>query len=117
MSIKAAIGLMLLRLSVSRTHRIIVYLNLAVTQLYSFVFFFIFLFQCYPSAYFWTRFTGGQGSCMDPYIVVATFYGYSVIACITDWVFAILPAFLVWSLQLSRREKASVIAVLATGAL
>ncbi|KAM0724139.1 hypothetical protein Q7P37_000020 [Cladosporium fusiforme] len=117
MAIKAAIALMLLRLSVSKIHRAIVWINFAVTQLYSTIFFFIFLFQCYPSAYFWTRFTGGEGSCMNPNIVVFTFYGYSAVACVTDWVFAILPAFLVWELQMSRREKASVIVVLATGAL
>jgi hypothetical protein len=54
---------------------------------------------------------------MDPQIVVATFYGYSAIACITDWTFSILPVFLVWNLQMDRKEKASVIAILATGAL
>lgn len=117
MAIKASIGIMLLRLSVNRTHRMILYINLAVTQLYSVFFFFVFLFQCVPSQYFWTRFTGGEGTCMPANIVVSSFYGYSAVACVTDWVFSILPCFLVWNLQMGRREKASVILILATGAL
>ena len=80
-------------------------------------FFFVFLFQCVPSQYFWTRFTGGEGTCMPANIVVSSFYGYSAVACVTDWVFSILPCFLVWNLQMGRREKASVMLILATGAL
>jgi hypothetical protein len=48
MAIKASIGIMLIRLTVSNTQRYILYVNIAVTQIYSFFFFFIFLFQCYP---------------------------------------------------------------------
>ena len=36
---------------------------------------------------------------------------------ITDWVFNILPIFFVLKLNMGRREKMSVIAILATGAL
>jgi hypothetical protein len=119
MAIKASIGIMLMRLTVMRTQRYILYINIAVTEIYSFFFFFIFLFQCYPSSYFWERLSNpnAKGSCMDPRIVVVTFYGYSAISCITDWIFSILPVFLVWNLQMGRREKASVVLILATGAL
>jgi hypothetical protein len=119
MAIKASIGIMLIRLTVSKTQRYILYVNIAVTQIYSLFFFFVFLFQCYPSSYFWERVAdpNAKGSCMNPQIVVATFYGYSAIACITDWTFSILPVFLVWNLQMDKKEKASVIAILATGAL
>jgi len=119
MAIKASIGIMLMRLTVMRTQRYILYANIALTQIYSFFFFFIFLFQCYPSSYFWERVGNpyAKGACMDPQVVVATFYGYSAIACITDWTFSILPVFLVWNLQMGRREKASVVLILATGAL
>ena len=55
MAIKASIGIMLMRLTVMRTQRYILYANIALTQIYSFFFFFIFLFQCYPSSYFWER--------------------------------------------------------------
>lgn len=117
MFIKASIGIMLLRLSVNRIHKTICWTVLAVTELYSTFFFFIFLFQCIPSAYFWTQMTGGEGSCMDPFVVVAVFYGYSAVTCAGDWIFSILPVFLVWDLQMGKKEKISVIMILAVGAL
>lgn len=117
MAIKASIGIMLLRLCVNKVHKTVVWTVLCVTELYSLFFFFIFLFQCLPSAYFWTQYTGGEGTCMSTYIVVAVFYGYSAITCAGDWTFSILPVFLVWDLQMGRKEKASVILILAVGAL
>jgi hypothetical protein len=117
MLIKASIGIMLLRLSVNRIHKSIVWTVLALTEVYSFFFFFIFLFQCVPSAYFWTQLTGGKGTCMDPDIVVGVFYGYSAITCAGDWTFSILPVFMVWDLQMGKKEKISVIMILAVGAL
>ena len=117
MAIKASIGIMLLRLCVNTAHRAICWTVLVVTEVYSLFFFFVFLFQCLPSAYFWTQYTGGKGSCMDPFIVVAVFYGYSAVTCVGDWTFSILPVFLVWNLQMGRKEKVSVIMILAVGAL
>ena len=117
MFIKASIGIMLLRLSVNRVHKAIVWTVIAVTEIYSLCFFFVFLFQCVPSSYFWTQLTGGEGTCMDPDIVVSVFYGYSAITCAGDWTFSILPVFLVWDLQMGRKEKVSVIMILAVGAL
>lgn len=117
MFIKASIGIMLLRLCVNKIHQTIVWTVLIITELYSAMFFFIFLFQCLPSRYFWEQYTGGEGTCMDPFIVVAVFYGYSAITCAGDWTFSILPVFLVWDLQMGRREKISVIMILAVGAL
>jgi hypothetical protein len=117
MFIKASIGIMLLRLSVNSIHKSIVWTVLAFTEIYSLFFFFVFLFQCLPSAYFWTQLTGGEGYCMDPFIVVAVFYGYSAITCAGDWTFSILPVFLVWDLQMSKKEKVSVTMILAVGAL
>ncbi|KAI6789848.1 hypothetical protein KC361_g8292 [Hortaea werneckii] len=117
MAIKASIGIMLLRLCVNRIHKIVIWTVLVVTQLYSLFFFFIFLFQCLPSEYFWTQYTGGEGSCMNTDIIVGVFYGYSAISCAGDWTFSILPVFLVWNLQMGRKEKISVVMILAVGAL
>ena len=117
MAIKASIGIMLLRLCVSKVHKTIIWVVLAITEIYSAFFFFVFLFQCLPSSYFWTQYSSGSGSCMDPAITVAVFYGYSAITCLGDWIFSILPAFLVWDLQMRRREKVSVVLILAVGAL
>ena len=117
MAIKASIGVMLLRLAISKVHRFIVYMALAIAEIYSLVFLFIFIFQCNPSRYFWTVLTGDEGSCIDGKVIVGAFYGYTAIACITDWVFAVLPAFIVMGLQMGSREKVSVILILSMGVL
>ena len=117
MAIKASIGVMLLRLAISKAHRWIIYTSIAITEIYSCVFLSIFIFQCNPSRYFWTIITGAEGSCINPQVIVGAFYAYTAVACITDWTFAILPAFLVMGLQMGSREKASVILILSTGIL
>lgn len=117
MALKFSIGIFLLRIAVSRTHRIIIWAVIIVTEVYSVFFFLLFLLQCRPSAYFWTQYTGGKGSCLNPNVIVNAFYGYSAISCLADWVLGIIPVFLVWNLQMNRRTKISVAAILAVGAM
>ena len=117
MAIKASIGIMLLRLSVKRSHHVVLWITLAVTELYGAFFFFLFVFQCIPSSYFWTRYTGGSGHCIDSSITINATYGYSAITCAGDWIYSILPYFLVWNLQMDRKEKVLVICILAMAAM
>lgn len=118
MCIKASIALMLLRLLVDVTQRTILYVVLIVTEVYSAAFFFIFIFQCSPSQYFWTRLTGAEGTCLPTSIVTGTVYAYSAITCVGDWTFSILPFIIVWNLeQLPKREKAMVGVILAMSAM
>lgn len=77
----------------------------------------LFILQCRPSAYFWTRFTGGKGTCLNPKIVVDATYVYSAISCAGDWTLGILPIFVVWNLQMNARTKLSVALILAMGAV
>jgi hypothetical protein len=117
MAIKASIAVMLLRLTIERTHRLIVWITIVLTEVYSAAFFFLFIFQCSPSSYFWTQWAGGRGSCVNPHITVNLTYVYSALTCAGDWIFAILPIFLVYKLQMERRQKALVALILAMGAM
>ncbi|KAL5313409.1 hypothetical protein ACEPPN_019142 [Leptodophora sp. 'Broadleaf-Isolate-01'] len=117
MALKLSIGAMLLRLTVVTTHRIIIYTTLAITEVYCTFFFFIFVFQCQAPEFFWTKYTGGKGRCLDPQIAVIAAYAYSAIACVGDWTFAIIPVFLVWNLQINSRRRAAVAIVLSMGAI
>lgn len=117
MAIKASIAVMLLRLTIIKIHRIIIWINIVVLEIYSTCFFFLFIFQCSPSSYFWTQYTGGKGSCINPTALVNVTYGYSAITCVSDWIFAILPFFLVWKLQMKPRAKLLVALILAMGAM
>jgi len=117
MALKASICIFLLRIAVVPMHKYIIWSVLVVHSVFSVYFGFIFLFQCIPSAYFWTQYTGGKGSCMDPKIIVDSFYGYSAISCAGDWTLGILPIFIVVKLQMNARTKLSVACILAVGAI
>lgn len=117
MAIKASIGLMLLRLTVKPIHRLAIYIVLVTTELFSAAFFLLFVFQCRPSTYFWTKYIGGEGSCINPNITVDGVYAYSAITCVGDWIYAILPCILVWSLQMQKAQKVFVALILAMGAM
>lgn len=117
MAIKASIAVMLLRLTVEPTHRIIVWVTFVITECFSAGFLFFFIFQCWPSEYFYTRYTGAKGSCVNPDITISLVYVYSAIICVGDWIYAILPCILVWSLQMPRTQKIFVGLILAMGAV
>lgn len=117
MALKLSIGIMLYRIAVSRVHKAIIWTVMIVHTLYGAFFFFLFVLQCQPSAYFWTQYTGGKGKCINPNITVAATYGYSAISCWTDWTMAILPVFLIWNLQMNIRTKISVAMILSMGAM
>jgi hypothetical protein len=117
MALKFSIGIMLLRISVSKTHKVIIWTTVAILEVYGLAYFLLFVMQCLPSSYFWTRFTGGTGSCIDPTITVNATYAYSAISCAADWTLGLLPISLVWNLQMNPRTKLSVAAILALGAM
>lgn len=115
---KLSIGLMLLRLVVEKSHRMLIYVVIGVLELYSVVYFFIFLFQCIPSEFFWTRAQGAtNGKCMSTSVVISTTYVYSAITCVSDWIMALLPWFVIRKLQMNGRTKAMVSIILALGSV
>lgn len=116
MSIKFSIGIYLVRIAQIRLHRIILWTVIGIMEIFSIFFFFLFILQCRPSAYFWTQYTGGKGTCINPDFLVAVTYTYSAIACVTDWLYAIMPAFILWKLKIDRRTKISVGMLMALGA-
>lgn len=117
MALKFSIAIFLLRIAVAKTHKAIIWTTVTVIELYSAFYFFLFVLQCRPSAYFWTQYTGGKGSCINPKITVDATYVYSAISCATDWILGIIPVFLVWNLQMNPRTKLVVAMILAVGAI
>lgn len=118
MAVKLSIGVMLLRLVVERSHKMAIYITVGVAELYSLAFFIIFLVQCTPPKFFWTRYQGDtDGTCFKTSIIVNVFYGYSAIVCVVDWTLALLPWFLVRSLQMNSRTKLMVAFVLGMGSM
>ncbi|KAA8909684.1 hypothetical protein FN846DRAFT_941841 [Sphaerosporella brunnea] len=117
MAIKFSIGIYLLRIAVHRGQRFIIHMVMAVSGVIGTYFFFLFVFQCWPVAYFWGQYTGMKGRCINPTITVKSTYAYSAISCWADWSFSILPAFIVWKLNMNKRTKLSVFTILALSAV
>ncbi|KAI0138242.1 hypothetical protein BJ166DRAFT_490294 [Pestalotiopsis sp. NC0098] len=119
MAIKLSIAIFLLRICVTRVHRMVIYITIGVTEIYSLFFFLLFVLQCQPTSYFWQRAMTNppEGHCLDASVVSNAFYGYSAISCWTDWTYSILPVFLVWNLQMDSRVKISVVGILAAGCI
>ena len=61
-----SICLFLLRIAVSKAQRVILYIVMAISAIMGSYFFFLFVFQCWPVAYFWEQYTGAQGKCINP---------------------------------------------------
>ncbi|KAL1611991.1 hypothetical protein SLS60_000214 [Paraconiothyrium brasiliense] len=116
-ALKLSIGIFLLRIAVERTHRIVLWVSLIAIEVYSLYFLLLFTFQCWPVSFFWEQFRGGKGTCMRLDIIVGSFYGYSALSCASDWIFSIVPIFIVQGLQMDRRKKISVAIILAFCAL
>lgn len=50
---------------------------------------------------------------MPTTVVVGTFYGYSALSCVTDWIFSTVPIFIVKDLQMNGKKKFTVGMLLA----
>jgi len=112
-SCKLSIGYFLLRVTTEKIQRIIIYLAMFSTALSGTIFFFVTVFQCHPVSFFWDK--GQDGTCIDPTVVIALAVLYSIFAVGSDFVFALLPGFIVWNLQLRKKTKYCLIPLLAMG--
>lgn len=101
---KFSVGFYLLRITNSKVHRWIIYVALALTVVASTTFFFVTLLQCKPISFAWHKVTE-TGICIDMDIIINVVYAYSCLAIVTDFTFTLLPAWLVFHLQMDMRTK------------
>ena len=75
------------------------------------------MFQCTPVHYFWTRAVGDKGTCISIDVIITLTYVMSAIFAASDFAFAILPAFLVKGLSMSRNQKFALVPILSMGCM
>lgn len=119
---KMSIGFFLLRITVKKVHIWTVYAAMFFTVIAGIAFFLVTLLQCTPVSYFWERVKplyGGtsNGSCVSVEVIIGLAALYSAFSVISDFTFAILPAFLLWDLKMKRRTKFTIIPILAMGCM
>ena len=110
---KLSFAWFLLRITTTRVHSWIIYGASIGAIIGAMIFFFVTLFQCRPISFFWDR--SQPGECLNMDVICDIVYFYSAISVITDFTFAILPAFVIWNLKLKTRAKFAIIVLIAMG--
>ncbi|KAF2642450.1 hypothetical protein P280DRAFT_447850 [Massarina eburnea CBS 473.64] len=112
--VKASICVLILRVTPQRRFRWILYSVIATSTLGSFIRVVTYLARCQPLEAAWNP---SKGKCGSPSILTKVTYFFGAVCIITDWICAILPAFVIWSIQLSRKAKIYISVMLAMGVL
>ncbi|RFU71754.1 integral membrane family [Trichoderma arundinaceum] len=116
MFIKLSIGIFLLRLSARKAYNWVICISLVIIGIWSLVIFFYDIFQCSPVQKQWDfRIQGGK--CASPDEIIAAAYAISVMTIASDWLYALLPIPMLWSVKMTSQAKATVILILGLGIL
>ncbi|RDW93694.1 uncharacterized protein DSM5745_01016 [Aspergillus mulundensis] len=116
---KVSISLALLRIAVGRVYRGILWGVIGAVVTITLVFWFVLLLSCRPISYFWGQIDPATtgGTCLAPNAILVFAYCYSALCMISDLTLGILPAVLIWDLQMSPRTKVALCAILGLGAI
>ncbi|CZR65727.1 related to integral membrane protein pth11 [Phialocephala subalpina] len=114
MFIKLSIAIFLLRIAVERPYIWILRISMIVVAVWSVAIFIYDLFQCIPVAAQWDT-TIKNAKCDSGGSFAAAAYSISVMTIVTDWLYALLPIPMIWSVQMSVQAKATVVFVLSLG--
>ncbi|KAK2782074.1 hypothetical protein FQN52_001228 [Onygenales sp. PD_12] len=109
---KWSLGLFLLRIVVKIWQQVVIWTVMLMLMGASISLVFCFMLQCSPPAYLWDRAIEG-GHCDVPMLPVSIVYAT---ACVfTDFFFALLPWVFIWRLQMSKREKLTILFSMSLG--
>ncbi|KAH8646682.1 hypothetical protein BX600DRAFT_154613 [Xylariales sp. PMI_506] len=114
MFVKLSIGFFLLRLVVQRRYIYTIWISMVIIFIWSTVLFFWDLFLCNPVAAQWDA-SIIQQTCAAPQAQINAAYALSVMSVLSDWLYALLPVFLVWKMNMSINKRLTVICVLGLG--
>jgi hypothetical protein len=116
MFIKLSIALFLLRIAVQRPYIWILRISMVVVAIWSVAIWIYDLFQCIPVQAQWD-YTIENAKCVSGSSFIAAAYSISVMTILTDWLYALLPIPMIWSVQMSVQTKVTVAFVLSLGIL
>ncbi|KAJ6035960.1 hypothetical protein N7540_000239 [Penicillium herquei] len=116
---KVSIALALLRLTVRKIHRRMLYAVIGLAISIALMFWLVLLLDCHPISYFWNQADPLEysGTCLSVDILLDIAYLYSSLTIICDFTLGIFPIVLVWNLQMNQRTKVAVGGILSLGAI
>jgi len=110
---KVAIGAMLLRLTIQRIHAVIIWAVIVSISIVGTIFVFVCMFQCSPVHYLWTSILDPHGGhCINNGVITALTYTHAIFCALSEFIYGILPIFMIWGLGMDKRTKISIILVL-----
>ncbi|KAH6980945.1 hypothetical protein BKA56DRAFT_550770 [Ilyonectria sp. MPI-CAGE-AT-0026] len=107
---KLSIGYFLIRITVKKIHKFIVYGAMMASVIMGTAFLFVTLFQCRPISFFWNK--DLLGTCVDIDVIIALTYLYSTVSLVSDLTYAILPMFLIWNLNMDLKSKIALVPIM-----
>lgn len=113
--VKFSIIVTLLRIVFERVHRWVLYITAVVSMLFGLLLFIFFIFQCHPISAFWDN--GRMDTCTNTNIAVIIVYSFSAGEALTDLIIGILPWFVIWRLNMDRRERIALAGILGIGGM
>jgi len=116
MFIKLSIGLFLLRIAVGQVYIWILRISMVVITIWTTAIFFYDLFSCLPVQAQWDVNIENQ-HCVSGSAFVSAAYSFSVMAILSDWLYALMPISMIWSVQMSLEKKISIGIILSLGVL
>ncbi|KAI9760023.1 MAG: hypothetical protein M1840_002751 [Geoglossum simile] len=111
--VKISLCLSLLRFTVSEAWRRFFVALIIFIAAYSILGFFVIVLQCIPTRVLWTP--GVKAKCMAPKTQWALIYFVVGVNIVTDLILAAAPAPILWGLQIRRRTKVALIAIMGLG--
>jgi len=116
MFIKLSIAIFLLRIAVKKRYIWTLRISIAIVTIWSLAIFLYDIFQCTPVAAQWDV-TITPSKCVSGDSFVSAAYSVSVMSILSDWMYAIMPIFMVWSIQMTAQKKFTVGIILSLGIL
>ncbi|KAK3695250.1 integral membrane protein [Podospora appendiculata] len=115
--IRSSIAVFLLRIATAKAHRYIIYTALVFVWVLSIAYFFIVLFQCSPTSFFYDQVISESGTCIEADIVPRATLAHSVVNATADFILALLPVAILWRVKLNKGTKVGIAVLLGIGIL
>ncbi|KAK3399809.1 hypothetical protein B0T20DRAFT_451982 [Sordaria brevicollis] len=113
---RLSVSWFLLRLaSINRIHRHIVHGAIIMTVCNGITFIIFTIFQCNPVHFYWDQ--RGNGRCVDKRVFVAVGATCSILNVVTDLIYALLPAWIIYHLKIKLRTRIALIILMGMGCL
>ncbi|KAK8043513.1 hypothetical protein PG993_005943 [Apiospora rasikravindrae] len=116
-TLKVFVGIFLIRIAVDRRHLLILHVLTWGTLLFGIPYSIVMIIQCRPINTFWNVSPRTPGKCWEYSVMQSLTHVASALNCFADWVFGIIPFFIVRSLKITRPTKALVAWLLCFAAM